>query len=102
MTRIGPYTLRFNKRITDVFKRNSWDVYVDHGNAADTYAYRWIVETPEGFCLAFNDNGKTALCDPCPTKEAALEGMLALEIAKKIEGNGPHHINATWTASAEL
>lgn len=88
--------LRPNKRISDVLRQPTWDIYDDVG-----YTNRWIVELPDGtFCLAYNPDGKTRHCDPQPTKELALEYHHALLVADKIEGRSrPKHINVTWTES---
>lgn len=75
--------LRPNKRISTVFKQNTWDVFDDVG-----YTNRWIVQMPDGtFCLAYHYQGKTTHCDPQPTKELALEYHHALLVADKLEGH---------------
>ena len=84
--------LRPNKRITDVLRQPTWDIYDDVG-----YTNRWIVQMPDGtFCLAYNDAGATKHCDPQPTKELALEYHHALLVADKIEGKGKY-FQAKWT-----
>lgn len=76
--------LRPNKRISDVLRQPTWDIYDDVG-----YTNRWIVELPDGtFCLAYNDSGTTKHCDPQPTIKRALEHHHAMTIAAKLEGRG--------------
>lgn len=94
--------LKYNKRISDVFKQNVWDIYGTYPDSPDEYINRWLVELSDGqFSVAYNEMGRTLHCDPQPTKELALEHLLALNVARALEGERVKYFQGTWTETKE-
>jgi len=82
-------TLKYNKRISDVFNQKVWDIYGVYPDGQEEYIHRWLVELSDGnFSMAYSELGKTIMCDPQPTKELAMGYYLALEVAERLEGRG--------------
>jgi hypothetical protein len=95
--------LKYNKRISDVFNQKVWDIYGVYPDGQEEYIRRWLVELSDGnFSMAYNELGKTIMCDPQPTKELALEYYLALAVAERLEGRGNiKYFQATWTETKD-
>jgi len=79
-------TLKYNKRMADVFRHNMWDIYSVNSYGQAEYLHHWVVElSDKQFRLAHNEQGKTILSEPQPTKELALDYFFAQKIAERLE-----------------
>ncbi len=80
-------TLKYNKRISDVFNQKVWDIYGVYPDGQEEYIHHWVVElSDKKFRFVHNEQGKTILSEPQPTKELALEYFFAQKIAERLEG----------------